>query len=51
MKKNYIKTGKSSRVTYEILEEMVRLKVREFIEDILEEEIAEFLGRRCPLSH
>jgi len=46
MKKDNIKTGESSRVTYEILEEMVRLKVREFIEEILEEEVAEFLGRR-----
>jgi hypothetical protein len=33
------------RVTYEVLEEAVRMKIQEFIEDILEEEITEFLGR------
>lgn len=40
-----IETGKQSRVTYDVLEEMVRLKVQEFIQHILDEEIAEFLGR------
>lgn len=39
------KAGKS-RVTYEVLEEVVRMKVQEFIQDILEEEVTEFLGRR-----
>jgi putative transposase len=39
------KEGKS-RVTYEVLEEVVRMKVQELIQDILEEEIREFLGRR-----
>jgi putative transposase len=39
------KAGKS-RVRYEELEEVVRMKVQEFIQDILEEEVTEFLGRR-----
>lgn len=41
-------TGKAekSRVTYEGLEGIVRLKAQEFIQDILEEEINDFLGRR-----
>ena len=38
------KAGKS-RVGYEELEEVVRMKVKEFIQEILEEEVAEFLGR------
>ena len=40
-------TGKRepSRVTYEALEEIVRFKVQEFIQDILEEEVTVFLGR------
>ncbi len=33
------------RVTYDVLEEMVRLNVQEFIQDILEDKISEFLGR------
>ena len=37
--------GVSSRATYEILEEAVREKVQEWIQDILDEEIVEFLGR------
>jgi len=45
MRKSSSKEVKSSRATYELLEEMVRLKVAEYIEDILNEEIAEFLGR------
>jgi putative transposase len=39
------KEGKST-VTYEVLEEVVRMRVQELIQDILEEEITEFLGRR-----
>ena len=38
--------GEKSRVTYEGLEGIVRLKAQEFIQDILEEEINDFLGRR-----
>ncbi len=45
MEKVIMKLGKSSRATYDVLEEMVRLKVQEFIQDILEDEITEFLGR------
>jgi len=37
---------KPSRATYEVLEEMVRLKVQEYIQDILEEEVESFLGRK-----
>lgn len=46
MGKNIDKKGWKSRVTYEVLEEVVRKKVQEFIQDILEEEITEFLGRK-----
>lgn len=40
------KGKEQSRVTYEVLEEFVRMKVQEFIQDILEQEVAEFLGRK-----
>jgi len=46
MRKNTDKKARKSRVTYEVLEEVVRMKVQEFIQDILEEEMTEFLGRR-----
>lgn len=46
MGKNTEDKAQKSRVTYEVLEEVVRMKVQEFIQDILEEEITEFLGRR-----
>jgi transposase-like protein len=42
-------TGKrddSSRATYDILEEIVREKVRQYIQDILEEEVESVLGRK-----
>ncbi len=45
MGKSTTKSAKSSRVTYDVLEEMARLKIQEFIQDILNEEIAEFLCR------
>lgn len=45
MKKDSGKTVRSSRATYDILEEMARLKIQEFIQDVFNEEIAEFLGR------
>lgn len=45
MRKSASKEEKSSRATYDVLEEMVRLKMQEYIQDILNEEIAEFLGR------
>ena len=38
------KTGQS-RATYEALEGIVRMKVRDFIQGIVEEEITAFLGR------
>lgn len=37
---------KSSSARYEVLEEIVRKKVQEFIQDILNEEMTEFLGRK-----
>jgi putative transposase len=45
MRESITDKGKQSRVTYEVLEEVVRHKVQEFIQGILEEEITEFLGR------
>ena len=45
MKERNTKACPSSRTTYEMLEEVVREKVRGFIQDILEEEVGEFLGR------
>ncbi len=45
MRKGITGTARPSRVTYDELEEMARKKVQEFIQDILNEEIAEFLGR------
>lgn len=45
MKKDIIETGRPSSGTYEILEEMVRLKVQEYIQEILEDEVEAFLGR------
>ncbi len=46
MRKNTDNKAGKSRVTYEVLEEVVKMRVQEFIQDILEEEITEFLGRR-----
>jgi transposase-like protein len=45
MRESITGEGKQSRATYEALEEVVREKVQAFIQDILEEEIREFLGR------
>jgi transposase-like protein len=45
MKKGNIKGESRSRVTYEELEEAVRNKAQEFIQEIMEEEVREFLGR------
>jgi transposase-like protein len=46
MGKGITGTVKPSRATYEVLEEMVRVKVQEYIQDILEEEVETFLGRK-----
>lgn len=46
MRKDTDVKAEKSRVRYEELEEVVRMKVQEFIQDILEEEMTEFLGRR-----
>jgi putative transposase len=46
MRKSITGTVQPSRATYEVLEEMVRLKVQEYIQDILEEEVESFLGRK-----
>jgi putative transposase len=46
MRKSSTGTVKPSRATYEVLEEMVRLKVQEYIQDILEDEVEAFMGRK-----
>ena len=46
MSKSIIETAKPSSTTYEALEEMVRSKAQEYIQEILEEEIEAFLGRK-----
>lgn len=46
MRKSITRTVEPSRATYEVLEEMVRQKAQEFIQDILEEEVEAFLGRK-----
>lgn len=45
MRKGSTEGPQESRVTYEDLEGAVRMKVQEFIQDILEEEVQYFLGR------
>jgi putative transposase len=45
MGKGINKTVQPSRATYEVLEEMVRLKVQEYIQEIMEDEVKVFLGR------
>jgi transposase-like protein len=51
MRKGITGTVKPSRATYEVLEEMVRVKVQEYIQDILEEEVESFLGRKKSERH
>src|SRR5208283_5169206 len=46
MGKSIIAATKPSSRTYDMLEDMVRLKVKEYIQDILEEEVEEFVGRK-----
>lgn len=46
MKKDIIETARPSSGTYEVLEEMVRLKVQEYIQEILEDEVEVFLEGR-----
>jgi len=46
MRKSITEAAKQSNRTYDMLEEMVRLKVQEYIQDILEEEVEAFLGRK-----
>lgn len=43
--KSISKNSEESKVCYEYLEEWVRMKVQEFIQEILEEEVSAFLGR------
>jgi putative transposase len=45
MKESSISEETKSRTTYEMLETIVRGKVQEFIQGILEEEVSEFFGR------
>lgn len=37
---------RQSSKTYDMLEEMIRLKIQEYIQDIVEDEVEEFLGRK-----
>lgn len=46
MMKGITETAKPSSATYEVLEEMVRGKVQEYIQEILEDEVEIFLGRK-----
>lgn len=46
MSNNITKQQAESRVYWDVLEEWVRRKVQELVQAILEEEVAEFLGRR-----
>jgi putative transposase len=46
MRKGITGTAKPSSTTYDVLEEMVRLKVQEYIQEILEDEVEVFLGRK-----
>jgi putative transposase len=46
MRKSITEKERQSRATYEVLEEMVRLKVQEYIQEILEDELTEYLGRK-----
>ena len=46
MKKQSTEGRRSSRVVWEALEGWVRVKVQEFLQDVLEEEVTELLGRR-----
>lgn len=46
MKKGITGAGKQSRARYEELEALVRMKVQDFVQEIVEEEITAFLGGR-----
>jgi transposase-like protein len=46
MRKSSIEPERPSSARYEVLEEMVRRKVQEYIQDILEDEVEAFLGRK-----
>lgn len=46
MRKGITGSEKQSRATYEFLEEAVRMKAQQFIQDILDEEMNDFLCRR-----
>ena len=46
MKKSITEAAAPSRATHEVLEEMVRAKVQEYIQEVLEDEVEIFLGRK-----
>lgn len=46
MEKSITVLAKQSRARYEVLEEMARLKIQGYMQDMLEEEIEAFLGRK-----
>jgi transposase-like protein len=46
VKKNIIPEVSESRTTFDALEEIVRGKIQQYIQDMLEEELTEFIGRQ-----
>ncbi len=46
MKESITETAKPSSTTYEALEDVIRSKVQDYIQEILEEELEVFLGRK-----
>ncbi len=46
MRKGITETARPSSATYEVLEDMVRHKVQEYIQEILEDEVEAFMGRK-----
>ncbi len=46
MRKSITERARPSSGTYEVLEEMVRGKVQKYIQEILEDEVESFLGRK-----
>lgn len=46
MKKSITVLAKQSSARYEVLEEMIRLKIQGYVQDMLDEEVEAFLGRR-----
>lgn len=45
MKEKHIDRNESKEILYEALEEFARGKIREHLQDLLEQEVSEWLGR------